>query len=318
MGEEEMNTGGQADEGQVDGQGEEGQGEEGQADTGEGDTGGTLTGKPGGDDTGKEGKETIDLNADGIDADVLDGDGRVDNKKVTELLKNNKNLTAKQEKQIKDLRRIISQGKAPENPEDYYKDYKPEGGVARYYDFENEANAPIKEFLETTGKEFQEIGLRKDQAKKVYDLYNEALTQAGVFDSRSDDEIKETANLWIAEQKGQLDKMYGNGRADQVVNTAVKFVEQLPVLNEDEKKLAIDLMNKNGAGFINLFYKMNKHYGEGDIPVDISTVSGIPSDAELWDEYSKPETSDIRREEIVKLRQKAGRKGTMYQGATRR
>lgn len=298
--------------GQVDGEGTGDAGADGQADgEGEGDT---LTGQEGIKDEGDKGGN-IDLNADGIDADVLDGEGRIDNKKVTELLKSNKELTAKQEKQIKDLRRIIGQGKAPDSPEEYYKDYKPEGAIARYYNFEDENNKAVQEFLERTGKEFQEIGLRKDQAKKVYDLYNEALTEAGVFDARSDDEIKETANMWIAEQKGQLEKMYGQGRADQVINTAVQFVEKLPVLNEEEKKMAIDLMNKNGAGFINLFYKMNKHYGEGDIPVDIASVSGIPSDAELWDEYNKPETSDHRREEIIKQRKKAGRKGSLYQGA---
>jgi len=272
----------------------------------------TLTGKGDSEDTDKKEIKPSVSAIDGLDPRIFSEDGNFDKGKASEVFREYADEKAKYEKQVKDFRRIIGQGKAPENASDYLKGYEPDEKVARYYDLENKENDNIKRFLIDATNTFKDIGLKKDQGAKVLDIINNAMVDSGVFDARSDKEIKESKELWIGEQKKTLNETYGEGNAETVIATAVKFVENVPTLNEDEKILAIDLMNTKGAGFINLFYKMNKNFGEGDIPVEISTMDGVPSDAELWDEYNNKDTTDRRRDEIIRLRAKANRKGSLY------
>ena len=176
--------------------------------------------------------------------------------------------------------------------------------VGEFFADDAENAEDMKQLTDEMSKVYHAVGLNKEQAKAVSDALCVVMEGIGAFDTRTEAEKHMQAQEFIAEQKKRL-----GADADHHIRGALTFIDNNPMLNADEKNLMKDLVNNRGAGFVSLVNKMKDMYGgtSSDIPIDMTAIGSLPTDAELKAEYLKPETSDVRRQEITQLRAKAGR-----------
>lgn len=223
--------------------------------------------------------------------------------KAIEKINSFKEEKQKYEKQIKDLRRIISKGKAPEDVKEY-ANYKPDSKYEKYYDFENESNEGVKSVLDKIDETSKELGFNVEQNSRVKDLINSVMEEAGIFDTRTEEQLKLERDDWKREQMKKL-----GDDAQHIIKDLGEFIKNNNIFNEEEKKSILKAADKD-ASLVSGLYKLKKVIrGVGQIPISNAEVSGLADDYALAEEYNNPNTTRTRRIEIIKQRQKAGRTG---------
>lgn len=236
--------------------------------------------------------ETWDLTTNSIKQDA-----------VAEKFKTSSTERESLEKQVKDLRRIVSKGKAPEDVAEY-SEYKPDEKYDGYYDFENEANPEVQEIVGLLDEKSKELGFNVEQNKQMKDLLNIAMEKAGVFDSRTPEQRKLEEADWRRNEKTKLGE-----NADHIIEQSKNFIEQNNLFNEEEKKILLGLSNQ-GADFINIMYKFKKMFkGTGEIPTPNVATTGLADDMTLAMEYNAAGTTPQRRMQIMEQRRSSGRAG---------
>ena len=71
----------------------------------------------------------------------------------------------------------------------------------------------------------------------------------------------------------------------------------------------IDMINTQGADFVDVVNAMKNYYGSGTggVPSNVGSLQGLLSDSELAEEYKT--ANNARKDEILVQRRQAGRKG---------
>jgi len=237
---------------------------------------------------------TTDNQFEGLPEDIIDNDA-ISNDKLKDYLAQRDEDKKKDEKRINDLRAKVSKKDKPENADGYF--FKSEKYETIINDNEN-----MQELMTGLKEKCHEQGMGQTEFEFVANQMLELGEKEGLIDTRSDEEVKQ----WKAEEKAKL-----GDNADEVIKSSVDFVNASKIFNEEEKDILKGLMNQ-GAGFIGIVNKMNRLFGDPNpIPVGNEVTSGLKSDAELWSEYSNPETTPFRCKQIIEQRAKAGRKGKL-------
>jgi hypothetical protein len=241
---------------------------------------------------------------DGLDPELYDTQTKkLREDKAIEKLNSFKEEKAKYEKQIKDLRRIVSKGKAPEDTAEYAS-YKPDSKFEKYYDFENEANEGVKSVLDKIDNASKEAGFNVEQNKIVKDIINDVMADAGIFDTRTEEQVKLEREDWKNEQLKKL-----GDDAQHILKEVPNFINNNNIFNEEEKQSILKAADKD-ASVVSGLYKLKKLIrGVGQVPIPNAETTGLADDYALAEEYNDPKTLQSRRVEIIKQRMQAGRTG---------
>jgi len=245
-----------------------------------------------------------------VSAKFMTSDGKVDAKKLSDFEKELKEKDENYEKRILQLRRKVSDNKAAQTKEDYFKDFAPEEKYMKYFSPETPEETR-KVFDEITGElsdVYFDAGLSTKQADDVSNAMLQTMEKLGVLDLRTDEQKWIAQKEWIEEQK----KILGPN-AENVIRETKNFINNAQAFSAKTKNQLIDMMNTLGADFIDAMQQVKDAYGgaTGGIPINAAAVGGLPSDSELKTEYLDPNTPDRRREEIMLLRSRAGRTGRL-------
>ena len=180
-------------------------------------------------------------------------------------------------------------------------DYKPDSKYEKYYNEDKETQNNLKQF----NKLAQDNNFTKEQHKAIVDFMNGILEKVGVFDTRSETEIKVDNENWIKEEKAKLGK-----DADNIINSNVELVNNFGMFNEEQKKELLNFMGKGAlsCSIVNIIKNCLLGGTSKNIPTDLN-IGGLPDDYTLAKEYNNPNTTEKRREEIIKQRIEAGRNG---------
>lgn len=243
-----------------------------------------------------------------IDKRLYTEDGKFNQEGAKEFFKERKAEVEKYEKRLKDMRRIVGDGKAAESKDAYFQDYVPGDKYAKFFDEKAPGKDDVQKITNKFAETYFEAGLTKNQAAKVSNTMLETLEAVGVLDVKTPEEKAKERQVWIDEQK----KVLGSN-ADNIIREARMFVERSDSFDANAKKSIIDLMEHLGAPFIDTIHQLKDAFGEraGKPPASVLNLGGLPSDIQLKQEYLDPKTTPIRRDEIIKLRAKAGRTGRL-------
>ena len=236
-------------------------------------------------------------------------EGKADKEAIKEYLGNQKKADEKFNKRILDLRRTISNGKAPETSDKYFEDYAPEERFMKLFDPNNEDmteedRTVITEISDHLAKTYLDSGLNKVQGAQVSNAVLQVLESLGAVDSKTKDEKTIEKSRWIESQKKEL-----GSNADNIIREAKQFVETSPSLSAKTKNDLVNLMESQGAPFIDTIMQLKDSFGgaASGVPVSVADLGGLAPDYELKAEYLDPATTDIRKQTITSLRAKAGR-----------
>lgn len=236
-------------------------------------------------------------------------DGKFNKDGAKEFFNEIKSERDKYEKRILDLRRKVSDGKAPQDKKEYFQDYVPkEEKYMKFFDPTAPGAEEINNIKENLSEIYHEAGLTRRQGDDISHMMLKILENTGVIDARSDEEKYVAQRKWVDEQKREL-----GSNADNIIREAKLFVENAPIFAAKTKNDLLNMMEKLGAPFISTLHQLKEAYGSGTggVPVNVSGLGGLPSDLELKQEYLDPKTTSLRREEIIALRSKAGRTGRL-------
>ena len=211
-------------------------------------------------------------------------------------------------KQAQDMRKIISKGKAKETADEYIDGYVPQEGYENFYNFEDGANPEVKAGFDKLTKVATEQALNVEQHRAVTDLMNELMTDVGVLDTRTAEQIEIQQKDWLREENKKLSD--DPVEAVRIINQTVDWVQGMNVFSDSEKEVLGKVMDSGaeGVAIVNKFRTMFGGQGK-DIPTVEVSGSGLSSDLTLATEYNKPETTQARRIEIMEQRRAAGRQG---------
>jgi len=245
------------------------------------------------------------------DKRLFTDDGKFNKDGYKEFSKEKKEKEEMYEKRILDLRRKVSDGKAPEKLDEYFLDYAPpDKKFEKYFDFPNMPEQDVKDIKQITGllaQHYHGAALTKRQAEDMTKMVLHVLDSTGVIDTRTKDEIHIQKGRWIEDQK----KMLGSN-AENIIREAKLFVETTGVFNAKTKNMLLQLMEEQGADAIDAIYQIKEAYsGAGGMPTTVSGLAGLPSDAQLKQEYLDVKTTNMRRQEIIAMRAKSGRPGKL-------
>lgn len=208
------------------------------------------------------------------------------------------------EKQASDMRKTISKGKGFEKAEAYLGNYKAPEQFSDLMDFTDGKNPEIKTQIDRMTKNFAEKGYSEAHAHDTMNAMFEVFNDLNLIDTRTDDEIKAENDKFVQEQINQLG---GANEARQIIGNITNYIDGDQSINEEQRTELKAFIDTKGAWAAKYFYNqatlMN---GKQAIPVG-NAGSGLTSDAELAEEYMSDNTTQARREAIMKERIAAGR-----------
>ncbi|MCP3684180.1 MAG: hypothetical protein GY861_15975 [bacterium] len=242
----------------------------------------------------------------------FDDKGQVNKAGIKEFLGKNKEATEKYEERLLGMRRKMSDNKAPEGKEAYFQDFAPQDKYVKYFSEETPQGTKdtMKGITDRLTDMYHDSGLTTRQADDVSNSILEIMEEVGVLDTRSDEE-KHIANAKrIEAEKRQL-----GSNAENIIRESKVFVEKSNMFSAKVKNKLLGMMESQGADFIDVIYQMKESSSGAAIPTSVANLSGLPSDVALKIEYLKPETTDLRRQEIMMLRERAGRSGRLMNAA---
>ena len=238
----------------------------------------------------------------------FDDKGAVNKDSIKEYLGTKKEADEKYEKRILDLRRKVSDGKVLDKSEEYHTDFAPaDEKFLKFFDDEA-TKGDMKIVTDALGAMYQETGLSKRQGEDITNTMLRILESVDVIDTKTKEESFAAKQKWIEEQEREL-----GSNAKNIIREARLFIETAAVFSAKTKNELLGMMEKQGAPFISTIHQMKDAYGgnSAGVPVDVSALGGLASDMELKTEYMNKDTSDLRRNEIIQLRARAGRAGRL-------
>jgi hypothetical protein len=232
-------------------------------------------------------------------AQFMNEDGSFNKDNAQNFIKSKDDEISSANKQRDDMRRIMSKNQAVSSADDYMKTFKAEDERFNHLlDFENEANVEMKEGVEQFTKELYEAGISEAHGHVMINKMLNMLSEHGVIDTRSPEAV----------EKAMLDEYKKLGDdAPRIIKQVEQGIANNQYLNEDQKARLGEIANSEGAWFVQyLNNNIEQLNGQMAIPVSAND-DALASDAELWAEYIKEDTSETRRNQIIEDRTKAGR-----------
>lgn len=198
----------------------------------------------------------------------------------------------KADKQIKDLRRIISKGKAPEDVSEY-KNFKPDSKFERYYEEGSEDYKKIEKVVNGLDDLSMKLGLNVEGNAQLKSFFNE-----NFLDSRTKEQIKEEAEKAKQEQLNLLGE-----DAEDIIADAVYFIDNNSLFSKEEREFIKS--NFDSALGVSIVQKMQKAVNPGRKSIPTAPVLAGGYDAEaLSKEYKNKDTTVQRRLEILETMKK--------------
>ena len=160
---------------------------------------------------------------------------------------------------------------------------------------------------EKLADKFHTMGLNRKQGHDAQVAILEIMEDVGVLDTRTKEQQYMDEQKWTTEQKKQLGE-----NADNIIRETKEFIFGTEAFTPSVKNKLADMVEKQGAEFIDVMYQLKGAFGSntGGVPTSVANLSGLPSDADLAREILAG-ASPQRREEIAHQRVSAGRKGTV-------
>jgi len=229
----------------------------------------------------------------GVSVELWDAEKNVFNTEKT------KEEIARLTKIATDFRKKISKGVNPPKKAEEYS-FSP---VEDIKTLELEKNEKTKEIIDEIKKVALEQGLSQPQFDGFLNGYFKMLIDKKMVEKPLTTEEIEAKNEEF--KKTELAKLGDN--PEKTISNAVQFIDskyKSGILNEEEKKALIGFID---AGAINILAidKIRQSTGEEFIPVTGTKVEGVPSDAEIaqnWKTYT-----DEQKRDLMEKRIKAGR-----------
>lgn len=216
--------------------------------------------------------------------------------------------TEKYEKRIADMRKLVStKDEVVKDKAEYFQDFAPPEKYMKY--FVPETPEETKEIM--TGMQdklagiYHDLALSKGQSLGVSNAILEVMEEMGVLDTRTDAEKYADDQKFIEAEKKKL-----GANAEEIITESKIFIHNAP-FTAKVKNYMLDMINTQGADFVDVVNQMKSSFGNatGGVPGSVSSLQGLPSDAELAEEYKT--ASNARKDEILVQRRQAGRKGKL-------
>lgn len=243
-----------------------------------------------------------------FDARLYTEDGKFNKDGAKEFLDELKEKEEKYEKRILDLRRKVSDGKAIEDKEKIFQDFAPANEKhMKYFDETTPENIKqeIKSITDKLAERYYDSALTQRQADDITNTVLDVMESVGLLDTRTEEDKYIARQEWIKTQKQAL-----GANADNIIRASRNFVENTHMFDAKTKNTLIELMESVGAPVISAIHQIADSKA-GNIPVNVSNLGGLKSDVELYEEYMRPDTGELRRQEIINQRAAAGRTGRL-------
>jgi hypothetical protein len=197
-------------------------------------------------------------------------------------------------KQALDMRRKLSKGvETPESADAY--EYTPDEKYDKYVLDETSLEGEhIKETMKALSDFAFNNGLSLEASKNLKSMMLNYMEQVHILDTRSEEEIAKDKAENIRQQRAIL-----GDNAEQVIKENVDFYRERGPFTKEERQYLMSEMSKSGIAN-NIYRKMREFMNTGTT-YDIPATADFGSDVEaMRKEYFRADTSDKRREEIIK------------------
>lgn len=163
----------------------------------------------------------------------------------------------------------------------------------------------IKSITDKLAERYYDSALTQRQADDITNTVLDVMESVGLLDTRTEEDKYIARQEWIKTQKQAL-----GANADNIIRASRNFVENTHMFDAKTKNTLIELMESVGAPVISAIHQIADSKA-GNIPVNVSNLGGLKSDVELYEEYMRPDTGELRRQEIINQRAAAGRTGRL-------
>jgi hypothetical protein len=213
--------------------------------------------------------------------------------KVKERFDNDKKEIENYKKQALDMRRKLSKGVDVPDSVDKYE-FTPDEKYDKYVlDEESIEGNHIKGVMEQLSKFSHENGLTLDASKKLKELALKYMEDVQILDVRTEKEIEEAKKENVAKQKEIL-----GANAGDIIKDNVEFYKDRGFFNREERQWIMSQLSSSGYAN-NIFRKVREYMNTG-VSYDIPQTSTTDNVEALREEYINPNTSDARREQIIR------------------
>jgi len=246
-----------------------------------------------------------------FDKRLFSEDGKFNADGAKEVFAEFKTDKEKGEDRILKMRQMVStKDDFVKDKEEFFQDFAPPEKFMKYFNEETpeETKTVLHGITGKLAEKFHDVALNRKQALEVSHSILEVLEDVGVLDTRSKTEVYADKQQWIDDQKAKL-----GSNADNIIRESKEFIYNSPAFTPSIKNSIIDMMDTLGADFVAVVDSLKDSFGSntGGVPSGIASLGGLGTDSELWQEYLKADTTDLRRNEIINLRAKAGRTGRL-------
>ncbi len=245
--------------------------------------------------------------------ELLMEDGKTYNPEAFENYKAKRNEDDKaKDKRINDMRKMVSSKEDyAEDKGEYFQDYAPPEKYAKYFDGDtpDETKEEFSKLTEKLSDKYFDLALNKRQAYEMSSSVLEILEDVGILDTRTKEQVILDKSAWVETQKEKL-----GPNADNIIREGREFLNNSTKLTPDAKNRLVELMESEGADFVDVVYQLKSAFGSetGGVPSSIASLQGLGTEAELREEYASLPLGSPRREEIMRLRQVHGRSGKLF------
>lgn len=207
-----------------------------------------------------------------------------------------KDLTSQKE----NLRKIISKGKQTADLTQYQQ-YTPDSRFSEFY-----KDKTTQDFFNNFNQTAYNLGLNTEQHKAILDFFNNQLEKTGIVDTRTQAEKQLQQEDWRREEYKKL----GDG-AEYLIKKNLEFIDKYNFINEEQKESLKNFANSSASNLmiVQRFREVLDHNINEESPIPTVNVAGtgLADDRTLWIEFTNEKTPDIRKQQIIEERIKAGR-----------
>ena len=238
-------------------------------------------------------------------------DGAFNEEGATDFFKELGEKNNNYEKRITDMRRMVStKGDFVKDKEEYFQDFAPQEKFMKYFeeDTPEETKEVMGKMQEGLADTFHSLALNKAQALGVSNKMLEVMEEMGILDTRTKDQQYIDKQKWVDKQKESL-----GSNADNIIRESKEYLLNSPSFDAATKNKMLDMIDDLGAPFVDVIHQLKNAFGgsTGGVPQSITNLAGLPPDAELWVEYCKADTTDLRKSQIMQQRHSANRPGKL-------
>lgn len=245
-----------------------------------------------------------------IDKRLLTEDGKLNREGAVEIAKEQKEAAENYEDRIAKMRQMVStKDDFVKDKKEYFEDFAPKERFEKYFAEEtpDETKELMGKMQEKLADKYHDLALNSKQAYEVSGVILEIMEDVGLLDTRTPEQQALAQTEWIDKQKAKL-----GPNAENIIREAKTYVFNAAYFSGEVKNKIVDLMDSQGADFVDVVYQLKNAFGgeTGGIPASVSNLQGLDDDSKLREEYK--EASPERRDAIINERHAAGRTGKLF------